>query len=342
MIRDRLPRIVLVAALMSAATIVNVDAQQGTVTLLGTVLDSITAQPLAGVAVLVDGSTLPQTTSSDGSFRLSDIDRGLHVLVFLKNGYSPRTFRFEITDRHGEDMEVGRVLLSPGPAPSANIIGTVTDSMIGLPLSSADVLVNGEVAAVTDFAGMFWIPSVRLDWGSNIIEVRRIGYAPMQAELWTATEDAELNVQIGLTALAIRMPEVVVEGERTVYHFGRMREFVRRSRSGLGHYITRQDFEEKQPLMVSDLIGRVPGVMVSPTASGSTIRILRGGCEPALFIDGVLLNPVRALPLETNIDDLVDPGDVEGIEIYKGPATTPVQFNTMFTGCGAIAIWTRR
>ena len=61
-----------------------------------------------------------------------------------------------------------------------------------------------------------------------------------------------------------------------------------------------------------------------------------------MFIDGVLLNPVRALPLETNIDDLVGPGDVEGIEIYKGPATTPVQFNTMFAGCGAIAIWTRR
>ncbi len=304
---SRSPQVLLVALLMCSAFRVSLAAQHETVVVRGTVQDSTTRLPAPNVAVLVDGSTLPQTTGSDGSYRLSGIERGAHVLVFLKNGYSPRTFRFEITGRHGEDVDVGRVLLSPGPAPSANIVGTVTDSMIGLPLSSADVLVNGEVAAVTDFAGMFWIPSVRLDWGSNIIEVRRIGYAAMQAELWTATEDAELNVQIGLTALAIRIPEVVVEGERTIYHFGRLREFVRRSRSGLGHYITRQDFEEKQPLMVSDLIGRVPGVMVSPIASGSTIRILRGGgCEPSLFIDGILLNPVRALPLETNIDDLVD------------------------------------
>ena len=325
---------------MSSVFVVRLAAQQGTVALRGTVQDSTTLQPAADVAVLVDGSTLPEQTDYEGSFRLSGLEHGPHVLVFLKNGYSPRTFRFVITERHEREVDVGIVLLSRGQVPRASIAGTVFDSLTGLPVLSARVHVNGEYVAVTDLTGTFWIPSVHLVWGSNLIEIRCIGYAPMHVELWTARDSVDLNAEIALTPLAIMMSEIVVEGERTVYHFGRSREFVRRSRTGLGHYITRQDIEKRRPLMVSDLLWRVPGVLVSPIASGSSIRIR--GCEPALFLDGILLNPVRALPLETNIDDMVGADDIEGIEVYKGAATTPAQFNLGGQGCGAIAIWTRR
>ena len=144
-----------------------------------------------------------------------------------------------------------------------------------------------------------------------------------------------------MSKMPFLVPEVLVEGERTVYHFSCAREFVRGSRTGLGPHITRQDNEKMRPLMIGDLIGRVPEVTVPPIASGSSIRIIRGGCEPA-SLDGILVKPVRSLPLEINIDDMVGTDDVEGIKVCRGPAATPAQFSTMFTGCGAIPIWTRR
>jgi hypothetical protein len=44
---------------------------------------------------------------------------------------------------------------------------------------------------------------------------------------------------------------------------------------------------------------------------------------------------------EMDIDDLVLPADVEGIEIYDGAGGLPPGFGGSFGGCGVIAIWTR-
>ena len=348
----------LIAAQDSTATIV--DAIQETVTLLGSVQDSSTGQPLAGVSILIDSSDVPETTDSDGSFRLRNLKRGPHELLLLKDGYPPRTFGFFLTEFEKGEMTVEPLLLSHGSAPTVSIFGTVIDSLIGLPLSSADVLINGLNVAVTDNDGAFWLPSFRLEWGSNLLEFRRIGYTPKQAEVWTSTEDAELDIELELMPIALRMPEVVVEGNRTTYHFGRMRGFIRRSRTGLGHYITREDIEKRQPLIVSELLGHVPGIAVSPTAGGNRVEILRrttlqGGCKPEIVVDGIRLNIVTGQKMkfgdadgqgfiqgrDIEIDDLVSPDEVEGIEVYTGPATTPAELSMVDTDCGVIVIWTR-
>jgi hypothetical protein len=141
---------------------------------------------------------------------------------------------------------------------------------------------------------------------------------------------------------ALQLPEVVVEGDRTVYFFGSHGDFLRRARSGLGHFIMREEIQRRQPLVITDMIARVPGVWVGPITTGSPIRIFRGGgCAPAVFLDGVPLDPIGLLPLDMNINDMVNPDDVEGIEVYKGGATIPPEF-LMFGGCGVVAIWTRR
>lgn len=167
-----------------------------------------------------------------------------------------------------------------------------------------------------------------------------MGYAPLDAEIWTATQEPSFSFEIKLTPLALRLAEVVVEGDRTVYHFGQVAEFVRRSKTGLGHYITRQDIEERQPRMITDLIARVPGVSVTLIGTGSQIRLFRGGgCAPELFLDGVRLT---ALALDLDVNDMLTPGDVEGVEIYSGAATIPFEFNMTGRACGAVLIWTRR
>ena len=349
----------LVATLLAAAPAVALAAQPPTVTLVGSVSDSASARPLGGVAILLDGSTFRVTTGSDGSFQLRDLARGPHELLLLKNGYSPRTFDFFLTDLERGVMNVEPLLLSPGQGPTANIAGTVTDSLIEIPIASAEVLVNGDHVAVTDVEGGFWLPSVPLSWGSNLLEFRRLGYEPKQAELWTSTEEGELNMKVELMPVAVRMPEVVVEGERTVYHFGRMGGFIRRSRAGLGHYITRQDIDKSQPLNVTELLRRVPRILLTPTSSGNMVRILRqtsvqGNCAPEIIVDGIRLNVVEGQVMKSKdgedlyqgreilIDDLVGLDDVDGIEVYTGPSSTPAELSMVGTDCGVILIWTRR
>jgi len=338
--RELLPRTAWSAALLSSFIVVGLTGQQGNVTLRGSVRDSATSAPVAGAAVLFDGATLPLTTDSSGCFTVGGIDRGVRILLLMKTGYSPRTV--PIADSRGETdtLDIGTVLMSPGAAPTGRIVGTVIDSMTTYPVAWAEVVVNGETMALTNLGGFFEIPSAQLVWGSNLLRVRRMGYAPLDAEIWTAAQEPSFSFEIILIPLALPMAEIVVEGERTIYHFGQVRGFVRRSRTGLGRYITRQDIEKKQPLVITDLIARVPGIYVTPIGTGSQIRIMRGGgCMPELFIDRVRLT---ALAYDFDINDMVTPGDVEGVEIYKGAATTPFEFNMTGRACGAVVIWTRR
>ena len=60
------------------------------------------------------------------------------------------------------------------------------------------------------------------------------------------------------------------------------------------------------------------------------------GCVPTLFLDGVQ-SPI----FNGTIDDLVDPSDVEGIEVYAHSSSVPIQFS-YGNGCGVIVVWTRR
>jgi hypothetical protein len=85
------------------------------VSLSGAVLDSVTMQPLADVAVHLDGATVATRTDSAGSFRLSDLGLGEHALIFLKDGFAPRMYRFEVTQPDEGDIDVGLVGLVHGP-----------------------------------------------------------------------------------------------------------------------------------------------------------------------------------------------------------------------------------
>jgi len=44
------------------------------------------------------------------------------------------------------------------------------------------------------------------------------------------------------------------------------------------------------------------------------------------------------------VDDVVDPRDIEAIEVYRSGAQVPAQFGGMgpFTRCGVVVVWTRR
>ena len=86
----------------------------------------------------------------------------------------------------------------------------------------------------------------------------------------------------------------------------------------------------------------VPGVTIVPTSRGGTtvrftgIGSLSTPCGgPRVFVDGMEVT-VDAL------DEVLAPIDVLAIEVYRRPAETPGRFGSPRSGCGVIALWTRR
>ena len=78
---------------------------------------------------------------------------------------------------------------------------------------------------------------------------------------------------------------------------------------------------------------------VAANGFDKTVLLTRGAkpCAPAIFIDG---SPM--IGRSGDLDFLALPDEVSGIEIYKGPASTPPQFYLPSTAtCGSIVIWTR-
>ena len=223
----------LAVAVTGSAHAVGVAAQRPSTTILGAVVDSGTLRPVEQVAVYVDGRTLVDQSDTTGSFQLDDLGSGPHILLLLKNGYSPRLFRFVIPNNHEGDVSVGNILLQPEPVATANIIGTVTDAITEEPLFGVAVSVNGVTVASTDLNGVFSIEAMDVQWGANLLRVRRFGYEPMEEELWIIQPRAEFDVLVELSPLAIELPTVVVEGERTVYDYAVVPGFERRRLTSL-------------------------------------------------------------------------------------------------------------
>ena len=60
--------------------------------------------------------------------------------------------------------------------------------------------------------------------------------------------------------------------------------------------------------------------------------------NPSLYLDGTRISD-RDDPIPL---DMIPTIDIEVVEIYDGPATTPAEFSGSTSQCGVIAIWTRR
>jgi len=246
---------------------------------------------------------------------------------------------------------------------SSVLHGLVTDFTSGEPLAGVSVVVNDSQRTVSDADGTYQVVDVVWQQHGNQIEFLRLGYAPAVLEVQAnSPTDGELLLNASLARSAIQLEGVTVEGERIVG----LGDFARRSRSGMGDYITREDIEKRNPPIVTELLRTVPGLMVTPSDAGNYVTVHRRAdpltgssrCRPAIILDGIRLSTVTRQKMtfgtldagegdifqgrDIGIDDLVDPNDVVGIEVYKGPSTVPVELSMVNTDCGVIVIWTRR
>jgi len=203
------------------------------------------------------------------------------------------------------------------------IKGTVTDEQ-GEPLVGATVLIKGTtVSVITDYDGNFSLKAPK----QSTLSISYIGFTSEEIEV-TQTKafykivlktDSELLDEVVVTALGIK-----------------------RERKALGYAVGEVKGNElekaKGTNVINSLAGKVPGLVVSQTASGpsgSSRVIIRGSTEmtgdnqPLYVVDGVPLDNSSYSSAGTfggyDLGDgisSINPDDIASMSVLKGPAAS--------------------
>ena len=213
--------------------------------------------------------------------------------------------------------------------------GTVVDTT-GTPIRNADVgIVALKRLARTDDSGRFVLAEIKA--GPLQLSVRRLSFEPRKIDIVAAVDAEPIRVTLK-SSVALLEGVTVTAGE--MRRREQIEDFYRRQTRGIGPYVTREEIDGRASGAPSDMLRSVPGIRFVRVPSGRGIRfpttsLSRRDCPPMIWIDGQ-----KAPGME--IDD-VTLTDIEGIEIYSGPSTTPFQFSqgTGSNTCGTIVVWSR-
>jgi hypothetical protein len=237
-----------------------------------------------------------------------------------------------------------------GTSRPLTLTGTVLDTA-QLPVSEANVELLGLGRAQSDAAGLFRFSAVP-GGGPILLHVTRIGFQPLLKVIRLPDADS-VDIDVTLRPSITRLAPVVVREDSTITPLSDPTGFDRRRRnSGGGHFITDADIERSRSSSTSQILRTVPGVSVNTRGEVVVERgamTLKGPpCNTAIvFVDGVAI-PTEKKAFTSEFDDdtgfSVDQVPIQfirGIEVYAGPAATPVELRSSRTVCGTVAIWTK-
>lgn len=233
------------------------------------------------------------------------------------------------------------ILAFTAEAAQAQVIhGTVIDGSSRTAVADAEVVLltprmAERTTTITNGAGGFLLRAPRA--GTYRLRVTHPRFVPYEADSVEVHTGEAVMLEIRLGLNAVPLEPIVVTARR---HAG-MPGFDERLAAGMGRFITREDIDRRSAFRTSDLLRNIQGITLRRSGrSDGMIVLMRGGgtglCQPALWIDGVL---VRQVPGST-IDDFLSPDIVEAIEVYQSTAAAPAGYAV--GGCGVILVWTRR
>ncbi len=346
MTRSMLATLVAVATLFGVGT-QRLAAQTDTVAVTGVVLDSSTASLLADVELQLEGEEWLATTDSLGFFRIF-LPPGAYKLRLFKIGFRSANVPFDVDSQKLVSIDLGRRLLSPLPSLQIQMTGTVNERGTGAPVPRAAIVVNGNLVAMTDASGTFAARSMTVYTHENHLSVQALGFHSVEQffDVGQAEQADRIHIELSLEPSPVELEPVTIEDAAVARH---LRGFERRRREGFGDFVTSEQIEQWNSASTSDVLRRMSGVdVVGDPESGVRIRIhgagyfCRVGAGPAIFVDGVLAP-------NAELDFLLQPERIAGIEVYRGPAAVPPEFNVigsqatqgMSAVCGVVALWTK-
>jgi carboxypeptidase family protein/TonB-dependent receptor-like protein len=202
----------------------------------------------------------------------------------------------------------------------------------GKPLQGATIIVWGtglETKSRSD--GHFAITG--LPAGTFSVEARMLGYEPRRVAV-DLSPQTPATVNLEFKDRVQELSRVVVMGKPS-HRSSDIEGFLQRSRNGMGHYITASDNALKNAIEATDALRMTPGVQVVPGSGFGHVILMRGGCVPVVYVDGMQMQDGYS-----TLDDIVPPRQVAGIETYVGLGEAPVQYQS--NGCGVVLVWTKR
>jgi len=238
------------------------------------------------------------------------------------------------------------------------LVGTVTSE--GRVVAYAEVSVApGGLLTKTDDRGRFSL--VLHDLGLISVFVRAVGYYPQTRKFLLSGEDT-VSVAFQLERAPQQLESLTVEAKRTTV-VGKMQAFEEHRAAGFGSFFTRDMLAGMEHLPLSDVLRRTTGLrfVKRPTVCGGGLALTsgRGGavtwqpwmicytwpapfpteCYLAIYVDGTRVwTPGSKEPPDINQFSV---SLLEGIEIYRGPGETPIQYQITGSACGVALLWTR-
>ena len=252
-------------------------------------------------------------------------------------------------------LAVGAVLLplhlgAQGSAPKKETPeGTLTGQVVaedGVPLAQARIRIAGRTPLVLSGSdGRFILSAVGA--GDQVLEVRLLGYVAF-VQLVNVVAGQTLELHVTLVAAPIPLKSIEVKGSAALRPV--LEGFEHRRARGNGHFFNQAEIARIQPHVFTDVLRRVPGVILQPAAgsfgSNDMVRMNRTtgvtgsrNCPVLFYINGM---PMQIIG-DMSIDQYVAPQDVVAMEVYSGSSQTPPEFQSSLLNsrCGVIVIWTR-
>jgi hypothetical protein len=197
-------------------------------------------------------------------------------------------------------------------------------------------------------------------------DVRRVGYTPSRFAL-VAGGDTTLEIMMFPTVQKldpVRVSEAAIERSLDIHGFNQRKQ-ERQQGAGSGYYLSFRDLERiSTPRVTMIFESNFPSLRTSPTGTTSRglVSIDRSGgyCATHIWLDGIRLEglqttgapnmrvrprggtpPVSSKPDLVNLDDLLLPSSIAGIEYYQSGAQAPQQYRPVNGNCGVVLIWTK-
>jgi hypothetical protein len=224
---------------------------------------------------------------------------------------------------------------SPGTGVVRGTVTTTSGGPIGGAYLRLSLPNRGSTTSVeSDEDGKF--NAVGVPAGPAWLVARRIGYRPDSVQVTVnAGETVESTVQ--LERIAVELDRVQVIGRRDVT--GPMAGFYKRMGQGAGRFFTASDIDRRNASRMSDMFRMIPGMRIESRGFQSAIRMRGSRCAPLVWLDA---QPLFAGEIDL---DAFDPRTFEGMEIYSGAASVPIEFQgnqRMSSACGTIVLWSKR
>jgi hypothetical protein len=207
-------------------------------------------------------------------------------------------------------------------------------------------LVGTTLVERSDTAGGVQWPA--LSPGRYEVKARRLGFDLLDKVL-TLKPGQHLDSVWQMRERPVVLSEMVVNGH-VVFMSPFLREPLRRAALGFGEFIYADDIFRRNPMRTADALDGLPGIGIVDAFPGSVdnrgdpvsryVRFRR--CKPPqsrvdVFIDGARVTYLSSADAAL---DLVDPRNIELIEVYQDSGRIPAEFMT--GACAVIVIWTKR